>query len=62
MLSFWTKASLVLLVKLDPATGSLSMDDTFHDANGKPGFNFEEQQWRHGWKGTGEPHGVVFSR
>jgi hypothetical protein len=52
----------LFLVKLDRATGALSMDDTFHDANGKAGFNFEERQWPHGWKGSGLPHGVVFSR
>ena len=49
-------------MKLDQATGALSIDDTFHDANGKAGFNFEERQWPHGWKGSGLPHGVVFSR
>jgi len=31
------------MVKLDQATGALSMDDTFHDPDGKAGFNFEEQ-------------------
>lgn len=52
----------LFLVKLDPATGDLSMDDTFHDADGKVGFNFEQREWPHGWKGSGLPHGVVFSR
>jgi 56kDa selenium binding protein (SBP56) len=52
----------LFLVKLDQATGALSMDDSFHDAEGKAGFNFEERQWPHGWKGSGLPHGVVFSR
>jgi hypothetical protein len=56
------KEARLFLVKLDQATGALSMDDTFHDANGKAGFNFEERQWPHGWKGSGLPHGVVFSR
>jgi hypothetical protein len=50
------------LVKFDPATGALTMDDTFRDADGKVGFNFENRQWPHGWKGTGLPHGAVFSR
>ena len=49
------------LLKFDPNTGSLSMDETFHDADGKAGFNFD-REWPHGWKGTGDPHGVVFSR
>jgi hypothetical protein len=52
----------LFLLKFDPATGALSMDDTFHDADGRPGFNFADREWPHGWKGTGSPHGVVFSR
>jgi hypothetical protein len=38
------------------------MDDAFHDAEGKPGFNLADRDWPHGWKGSGLPHGVVFSR
>ena len=49
------------LLKLDQATGALAMDDAFHDADGKAGFNFD-REWPHGWKGSGKPHGVVFSR
>jgi len=52
----------LFLVKFDPATGALSMDDSFHDEDGKPGFNFADREWPHGWKGSGLPHGVVFSR
>jgi hypothetical protein len=52
----------LFMVKMDQATGALTMDDAFHDANGKPGFDFADQQWPHGWKGSGKPHGVVFSR
>jgi hypothetical protein len=50
------------LVKLDQSTGALTMDNGFHDANGKPGFDFANRNWPHGWTGTGQPHGVVFSR
>ena len=50
------------LLKLDQATGTLMLDDAFHDADGKPGFNFADREWPHGWKGSGRPHGVVFSR
>jgi len=50
------------LLKLDQATGALSVDDAFHDADGNPGFNFADREWPHGWKGSGRPHGVVFSR
>jgi len=52
----------LFMMKLDQATGAVTMDDTFHDAQGKAGFNFADQQWPHGWKGSGLPHGVVFSR
>ena len=50
------------LLKFDQKTGALALDGAFHDADGKPGFNFADQQWPHGWKGSGLPHGVVFSR
>lgn len=50
------------MLKFDPASGSLRMDEAFHDADGKPGFNFDNRHWPHGWKGSGKPHGVVFSR
>jgi hypothetical protein len=50
------------LVKLNQATGALTMDDTFRDADGKPGVNFADRDWPHGWKGSGLPHGVVFSQ
>ena len=54
--------SRLYLLKLDLATGALTMDNAFHDAEGRPGFNFENQNWPHGWKGSGLPHGVVFSQ
>ena len=50
------------LLKLDEATGALAIDTAFHDANGKPGFDFANREWPQGWKGSGVPHGVVFSR
>jgi hypothetical protein len=50
------------LLKLDLEKGTIAMDDAFHDANGKPGFDFANREWPHGWKGSGLPHGVVFSR
>lgn len=52
----------LFLLKLDQATGALIMDDSFHDADGKPGFNFADREWPQGWRGSGLPHGVVFSR
>jgi hypothetical protein len=50
------------LVKLDPASGHLALDEAFRDTDGKVGFGFENKEWPHGWKGSGMPHGVVFSR
>lgn len=50
------------LLKLDASSGAISLDEAFHDADGKPGFNFTDRDWPHGWKGSGVPHGVVFSR
>jgi hypothetical protein len=50
------------LLKFDPSTGAISLDEAFHDSDGKPGFNFTDRDWPHGWKGSGQPHGVVFSR
>jgi hypothetical protein len=50
------------LMKLDAASGALTIDEAFRDTDGKPGFNFDNRDWPHGWKGSGLPHGVVFSR
>ncbi len=52
----------LFLVKMDATTGALAVDTAFHDDKGRPGFDFANRQWPHGWTGTGEPHGVVFSR
>jgi len=50
------------LLKLNEATGALSVDDAFGDADGQAGFSFAERAWPHGWTGEGAPHGAVFSR
>jgi hypothetical protein len=50
------------LLKLDPATGALTVDTAFRDIDGKPGFSFADREWPHGWKGVGSPHGAVFTR
>jgi hypothetical protein len=52
----------LFLLTFDESTGALAIDAAFHDANGKPGFDFADRDWPHGWKGSGAPHGVVFSR
>jgi len=50
------------MLKFDPSNGAISVDEAFHDSEGKPGFNLSNRDWPHGWKGSGVPHGVVFSR
>lgn len=50
------------LLKLDKTNGALTIDTTFRDVDGKPGFSFAKRQWPHGWTGDGKPHGAVFSR
>ena len=52
----------LFLLKLDQKTGAISIDTAFHDADGKPGFNFNDRKWPHGWTGSANAHGVVFSR
>jgi hypothetical protein len=54
--------SRLFLLTLDDSTGAVAIDTAFHDANGKPGFDFANREWPQGWKGSGVPHGVVFSR
>ena len=50
------------LLKLDQASGALSIDEAFRDTDGKIGFSFASRAWPHGWSGEGTPHGAVFSR
>ena len=50
------------LVQLDPATGKLTVDASFHDKDGQPGFSFDNRNWPQGWTGSATPHGAVFSR
>jgi len=50
------------LLKLDPQSGTLTIDSAFRDSDGVPGFSFKSRKWPHGWTGTGKPHGAVFSR
>lgn len=55
-------SSRLYLLKFNPKSGALAVDDSFRDSDSRPGFNFENRQWPHGWKGSGSPHGAVFSR
>jgi hypothetical protein len=49
------------LLLLDPASGKLTIDESFHDTDGKPGLSMQ-RTWPTGWTGEGKPHGAVFSR
>jgi hypothetical protein len=50
------------LLKFDQSRGALVVDEAFRDTDGQPGFSFSERDWPHGWRGTGMPHGAVFTR
>ncbi|MBS0578903.1 MAG: hypothetical protein JSR36_06535 [Proteobacteria bacterium] len=52
----------LFMLQFSPATGALSVDTAFKDEAGKPGFDFENRSWPHGWTGSAIAHGVVFSR
>ena len=53
----------IWMLKLDHATGMLTLDSAFRDsASLRPGLAFDRQSWPHGASGTGVPHGTVFSR
>jgi hypothetical protein len=55
-------SSCSALVQLDQATGKLTVDESFHDKDGQPGFSFDNRTWPQGWTGSATPHGAVFSR
>jgi hypothetical protein len=50
------------LVRFDQANGNLTLDESFRDQDGQPGFNFDHRTWPQGWTGSATPHGAVFSR
>jgi hypothetical protein len=52
----------LFMLNFDPATGAIAVDKAFHDQNGRPGFDFNDRTWPHGWSGSAQAHGVVFSR
>ena len=53
----------VEIVKFDPATGRLAIDDRFREAGATvPGFRMDDKTWPHGGTAKGIPHGAVFSR
>lgn len=57
-----TPEERMYVLRLDEKTGTLSIDQSFRDTDGQPGFSFNERDWPHGWRGAARPHGAVFSR
>jgi len=52
----------VLLARIDPETGALSLDSRFRDRSAsEPGVSFDRPSWPHGATGRAVPHGAVFS-
>ena len=57
-----TPEDRLYLLRLNQATGALTVDDASRDTDGKTGFSFAEREWPHGWNGVAAPHGAIFSR
>jgi hypothetical protein len=61
--SGYAKGNRLSLINFDPASGKLSFDERFRDADStRPGINLTGKMWPHGFAGTAAPHGTVFSR
>ncbi len=53
----------VVLLRFDPATGRLSLDERFREPGAsEPGYRMDDKTWPHGGSAKGIPHGAVFSR
>lgn len=53
----------IAMVRFDPATGALAMDERFREPGAtEPGFRMDDKTWPHGGTAKGVPHGAVFSR
>jgi hypothetical protein len=53
----------VLILRFDPATGRLALDEHFREEGAaEAGFTMAGRTWPHGGSAAGVPHGAVFSR
>lgn len=53
--------SWVLVARVDPQSGKLSLDQGFHEPGAStPGISFDRQQWPHGKAGKALVHGALF--
>jgi hypothetical protein len=50
------------LLTFNPDNGTVAIDRAFRDRKGQPGFDTGAQKWPHGWNGSAQVHGIVFSR
>jgi hypothetical protein len=58
-----SKPNRLYIVDVDPATGSLTIDQRFRDpGSASPGITLTGKAWPHGFSGEAMPHGTVFSR
>lgn len=58
-----TKGNRIFIIDLDPAKGTLKLDERFRDAGASsPGISLDGKAWPHGYSGRANPHGAVFSR
>jgi len=62
--SSWAETgNRLFVINFDPATGGLSLDERFRDKDStRPGITLTGRKWPHGFSGTAQPHGTVFSR
>jgi hypothetical protein len=55
--------SRLFMLKFDRKSGAVTIDADFRNADAtQPGFSMANIDWPHGFRGTGLPHGAVFSR
>ncbi len=55
--------SRLYMLRFDRKTGAVTIDNDFRNPGStQPGFSMSNIAWPHGFKGTGLPHGAVFSR
>ena len=53
----------LLVLLLDPATGALTIDESFHEPGSTtPGISFNRADWPHGKNGPAVVHGALFGR
>ncbi len=52
----------VVLLRIDPASGTLSLDESFRSAGHPFGLSFDREEWPHGKTGPAYAHGAVFRK